>query len=498
MSQCLSVLSSLINLPQRAGRKFLATALIGAALLGSPSLSFAATQTLKLYFVHTGEKASITFKRDGVYDPRGLKQVNRFLRDWRKNEPAKMDPELLDLIWEVHKRSGSRDYIHVVSGYRSPDTNNMLRSRSSNTGVAKRSQHTLGKAMDFYIPGVNLATLRAIGMQMQIGGVGFYPTSGSPFVHMDVGNVRAWPRMSRQELAKIFPDGKTLHLPTDGRPLPGYDQALAGARKKPAAGTASPTANDDGDLASTGSGNTLLAAAIPVPGSKALPGARRKPPTGVANPTANDDSGMVSTGSGNSLPTAAIPVPGTRALADARQTAATSIANPTASDDGDVVSTGSGNSLLTAMLPVPQTRAQAMFDNQLGRGPGLGDESSLQVVPLPTLRPAQVRIAAAEVGNRGLPSAPVENSVQPVPRVFFTEPMISIASLPMHGAAARSARRFRGHGTFATQSLRPSAQARTASLASFEPRPQEEAAITGSIPAGGSGEFDKGRFWSEG
>ncbi|WFR98826.1 DUF882 domain-containing protein [Rhizobium tumorigenes] len=442
-------------MPRRAGKTFLTSVLIGVALLGSASASFAATQTLKLYFVHTGEKASITFKRNGIYDPRGLAQVNRFLRDWRKNEPAKMDPELLDLIWEVHKRSGSRDYIHIVSGYRSPDTNNMLRSRSANTGVAKRSQHTLGKAMDFYIPGVNLSTLRAIGMQMQIGGVGFYPTSGSPFVHMDVGNVRAWPRMSRQELAKIFPDGRTLHRPADGRPLPGYNQALAAARQK--------------------SG------------------------TGVANPGADDDSDVVSPGSDNSLLTAMLPVPKTRPLADAGRKPAIGVADPTADEDGDVVSTGSGDSLLTAMLPVPKTRAQAMFDNQLGRGNPLDDDLALQMVPLPTLRPPQIKVAAVEVGNRGRPTAEAEKSVPRVPRVFFTEPLTSIASLPMHGAVARSAQRFRGHGAFATQSIRPSAQATTASLATFERRPQEEAAITGTIaPRTGSAEFDAGRFSSEG
>ncbi|MGO8448237.1 DUF882 domain-containing protein, partial [Rhizobium ruizarguesonis] len=78
---------------------------------------------------------------------------------------------------------------------------NMLRNRSRSTGVAKKIQHMLGKAMDFYVPGVKLSTLRALSMQMQVGVVGYYPTSGSPFVHLDVGNVRAWPRMSRQELA---------------------------------------------------------------------------------------------------------------------------------------------------------------------------------------------------------------------------------------------------------------------------------------------------------
>ncbi|MQW88067.1 DUF882 domain-containing protein [Sinorhizobium saheli] len=188
------------------------------------------TRTLKLYFIHTKEKAQITFKRNGRYDQKGLQQINRFLRDWRRNEPTRMDPRLLDLVWEVYQRSGSRDYIHVVSAYRSPATNSMLRSRSK--GVAKKSQHMLGKAMDFYLPDVKLKTLREIGMKFQVGGVGYYPTSGSPFVHMDVGGVRAWPRMTRNELARLFPDGKTMHIPSDGRPLPGYEQAVADYKRR--------------------------------------------------------------------------------------------------------------------------------------------------------------------------------------------------------------------------------------------------------------------------
>jgi uncharacterized protein YcbK (DUF882 family) len=204
------------------------------ASVWSASVSEAAAEnrSLKLYFIHTGEKAVITYKRNGRFDPKGLAQINTFLRDWRKNEPTKMDPRLFDLVWEVYRRSGATDYIHVVSAYRSPSTNGMLRGRSRNTGVAKNSQHMLGKAMDFYIPGVKLATLRALAMQMQVGGVGFYPTSGSPFVHLDVGGVRAWPRMSRQELVRIFPKGNTLHLPSDGQPLPGYEQALADYKKR--------------------------------------------------------------------------------------------------------------------------------------------------------------------------------------------------------------------------------------------------------------------------
>ena len=95
----------------------------------------------------------------------------------------------------------------------------------------------LGKAMDFYIPDVPLAKLRAIGLKMQLGGVGFYPTSGSPFVHMDTGNVRHWPRMTRQQLVRVFPNGHTLHIPSDGRPLPGYQQALAAYKARMAGET---------------------------------------------------------------------------------------------------------------------------------------------------------------------------------------------------------------------------------------------------------------------
>ncbi len=198
--------------------------------LPSQSAASAANRSLKLYYVHTGERAPITFKKNGKFDKSGLEKLNRFLRDWRRNEPTRMDPRLFDLIWEVYQRSGSRDYINVLSAYRAPATNALLRSRSK--GVAKNSQHILGKAMDFYIPGVSLKKLREIGLKLQVGGVGYYPTSGSPFVHMDVGGVRAWPRASRQDLVRLFPDGKTLHIPPDGKPLPGYQAALADYKRR--------------------------------------------------------------------------------------------------------------------------------------------------------------------------------------------------------------------------------------------------------------------------
>ena len=94
----------------------------------------------------------------------------------------------------------------------------MLRARSS--GVAQHSNHIIGKAIDFEIPGVPLEKIREMGLRLQRGGVGFYPTSGSPFVHLDTGSIRHWPRMTHDQLAKLFPDGRTVHVPSDGKPLP--------------------------------------------------------------------------------------------------------------------------------------------------------------------------------------------------------------------------------------------------------------------------------------
>ncbi|AZO45103.1 DUF882 domain-containing protein [Mesorhizobium sp. M7D.F.Ca.US.005.01.1.1] len=215
--------------------KWLAVLIVAFGFVAAAATGASAeTRSLKLYHLHTHEKAEIVYKRNGRYVPEGLRKINIILRDWRRNEPTKMDPRLLDLVWEAYRESGATDYIQVVCGYRSPSTNSMLRSRSR--GVAEKSQHMLGKAMDFYIPGVPLKKLRNIGLKMQGGGVGYYPSSGSPFVHMDVGNVRHWPGISRQELVSLFPNGKTLHVPSDGRPLPGFEQALASYKARKGSG----------------------------------------------------------------------------------------------------------------------------------------------------------------------------------------------------------------------------------------------------------------------
>ncbi len=206
----------------------LAAGLLIISLLVLPSVpaqSREPDKTLKLFFGHTGERGEFTFKHNGRYDRAVLDKINHFLRDWRRDEPTHMDPHLLDLVWAIYQESGSQDYIHVVSAYRSPATNEMLRKRSS--GVAKNSQHRLGKAIDWFVTDVPLEKLREIAMKMQGGGVGYYPRSGSPFIHTDTGNVRAWPRMTREQLIALFPNGNTLHIPADGKPLPGYEQAVA-------------------------------------------------------------------------------------------------------------------------------------------------------------------------------------------------------------------------------------------------------------------------------
>ena len=216
----------------RAAQRLALTASL--VLLGCETLQDAVangdTRTISLHHVHTGEDLKITYKRNGRYDDEALKKINWVMRDWRRDEEIRMDPNLIDLVWEVHRDLNAKEPIEIICGYRAPQTNAMLRRRSS--GVARVSQHVAGKAIDFAIPGVPLEDLRAAGLRLQRGGVGFYPSSGSPFVHLDVGSVRHWPRMTHDQLARVFPDGRTVHVPSDGNPLPGYAIALADLEKR--------------------------------------------------------------------------------------------------------------------------------------------------------------------------------------------------------------------------------------------------------------------------
>jgi uncharacterized protein YcbK (DUF882 family) len=185
------------------------------------------TRTLSLYNIHTKETLTVTFKRDGKYDDAALKKLNSFMRDWRAEEETKMDPALIDLIWTLHKELGSQQPISLISGYRSPKTNAALRAKGG--GQAKKSQHMLGKAADIQFPDVTVKTLRNSALVEEVGGVGYYPTSGVPFVHVDTGRVRMWPRIPRLELAALFPNGRSGYLPIDGKPITLADYKLAQA-----------------------------------------------------------------------------------------------------------------------------------------------------------------------------------------------------------------------------------------------------------------------------
>ena len=237
MTKYIVSLSHIVKtVPMWSGLRFVSSLLLWALLfltLAGGLSARAETRSLKLYNTHTRETATITYKRNGKFDADGLRKMNRFLRDWRRNEITKMDPALFDLIWEVYRKTGAKKPIYVVSGYRSPATNNMLRSRSR--AVAKNSRHTKGQAMDFYLPGVATSKIRDAGLRLQAGGVGFYPRSKSPFVHIDTGNVRHWPRMTRKQLARVFPNGKTVHVPRDGKPFSGYQVAAAQVKRTKAA-----------------------------------------------------------------------------------------------------------------------------------------------------------------------------------------------------------------------------------------------------------------------
>ena len=182
-------------------------------------------RTISFYNIHNKETLTVTYMRHGQRDPEAMKKINWMMRDWRRNEATTMDPELIDLLWQVHEELGSREPIHLISGFRSSKTNEKLRSKGG--GQAKQSRHILGKAADVHFPDVPIKQLRYSGLVRERGGVGYYPTSGIPFVHLDTGRVRHWPRMPRYELALLFPNGHTKHVPSDGRPLTSADYRIA-------------------------------------------------------------------------------------------------------------------------------------------------------------------------------------------------------------------------------------------------------------------------------
>lgn len=140
---------------------------------------------LSFYHTHTQETLKVNVKQASS---RTLKKVNRFLRDFRTGEIRPIDPQLLVILGQIQKLSGRTGTFEVISGYRSVATNNMLRQGSS--GVAKKSLHTTGRAIDIRLTGFETRDLREIACSLKKGGVGYYPKSD--FVHIDTGRVRVW------------------------------------------------------------------------------------------------------------------------------------------------------------------------------------------------------------------------------------------------------------------------------------------------------------------
>ncbi len=162
-----------------------------ATLLGSPALAMATSpheRLLGFQNTHTGESVTAVYWAEGNYLDGGLEEINSLLRDHRTDEIYPIDASLLDLLFVLQSKTDSRQAYQVISGYRSPATNRALRSKSN--GVAKRSYHMQGKAIDIRLPGTELKQLHRAALDIKSGGVGYYPGSG--FIHVDVGPKRSW------------------------------------------------------------------------------------------------------------------------------------------------------------------------------------------------------------------------------------------------------------------------------------------------------------------
>ena len=157
-----------------------------------PVILFCATEqnqrTLDFVHTHNSETVAVAYAVDNALVPGAISKLNHFLRDHRNGEVIEIDPKLFDLLWTIRERAGVDGPFHLISGYRSPQTNEMLRSQGRQ--VAKNSMHVKGQAIDIRLPGVPIATLRKIATELKVGGVGFYPNSD--FIHVDTGRVRYW------------------------------------------------------------------------------------------------------------------------------------------------------------------------------------------------------------------------------------------------------------------------------------------------------------------
>lgn len=147
-------------------------------------------RTLSFFHTHTESSLRLTYAAGGQYRRNALNRIDEYLGDFRTGEVHSIDPELLDILWELQSRARGRGTFDVISGYRSPKTNSMLQGRRRHSGVASRSLHMKGRAIDVRFSGMALEELRDHAIDLQAGGVGFYPESD--FVHLDTGKFRTW------------------------------------------------------------------------------------------------------------------------------------------------------------------------------------------------------------------------------------------------------------------------------------------------------------------
>lgn len=160
----------------------------GLLVLSNTQGSGGDQRSLKFNHTHTGKSLQVTYFSAGQYVPEAMTELRVFLADWRNQKEKDIDPELMDILWQIQKISANNDSFEVISAFRSEETNAMLHSKSK--GVARNSQHVLGKAIDVRLRGLDLKRLHDTARELRLGGVGYYP--GSDFVHVDTGRVRYW------------------------------------------------------------------------------------------------------------------------------------------------------------------------------------------------------------------------------------------------------------------------------------------------------------------
>ncbi len=422
------------------------------------------TRTIYLHHAHTGEDIAATYLVSGQYDSNVLKQLNWFLRDWRRDEPTNMDPRLFDVVWEAYRGAGAgNQVINVVSAYRSPETNAMLRSRSR--AVAKYSQHMLGKAMDTTMPGMPMSHIREIGMRMQRGGVGYYPTANTPFVHLDVGNVRSWPRMSYDQLSRLFPDGKTVHLPTNGQPLPGYEQARAEIEARGDGAFVTAPRNPFGGffamLFGGGAEEDDSEVAAPAPGTRkqwALAARKRR---GVANDADGGEEGggeTVNTKAQNEIARAQSDLPkGETTLSAPGEAPITDAVAPEQSGEA-LPEDNHARKLVRAPRPPARPAALASLQNmeETQSPPESGDETSSNdevKAPSPPRRPSMLVATISEAPPRGARGS-MSRTTEPKDLPAKSQPELASPPLDSSGFARANAASTRNKPVAATNAAK--------------------------------------------